>query len=97
MSFLRKLFGFGSAAPHAQTAPAATPVEYKGFTIHPAPYKSDGGQYQVAGMIEKEIDGARHEHRFIRADRHPTIEDATEIAIAKGRLIVDEQGERMFR
>ena len=96
MSFLKKLFGFGSPGETAQATPAAEPVEYKGFIIRPAPYKSEG-QYQVAGAIEKEIDGTRHEHQFIRADRHPTIEDATEIAIAKGRLIIDEQGERMFR
>ena len=97
MSFLKKLFGFGSGDTGATPAPAASAVEYKGFIIRPAPYKSDGGQYQVAGVIEKDIDGMRHEHRFIRADRHPTLEDATEIALAKARLIVDEQGERMFR
>ena len=98
MSFFKKLFGFGSGdGIGAQATPVASAVEYKGFTIRPAPYKSDGGQYQVAGVIEKDINGVRHEHRFIRADRHPTLQDATEIALAKARLIVDEQGERMFK
>jgi hypothetical protein len=96
MSFLKKLFGFGGRNAADEATPAADPVEYKGFTIRAAPYKSEG-QYQVAGVIEKEIDGTRHEHRFIRADRHAAIEDATEIALAKARLIVDEQGERMFK
>ena len=97
MSFLGKLFGFGSREGPSAATPTADPVEYKGFTIRPAPYKAEGGQFQVAGVIEKTIDGTRHEHRFIRADRHATLEDASEIAIAKGRLIVDEQGERMFK
>ena len=95
MSFLRKLFGFGSSSEAARTR-ESEPVAYKGFTIRAAPYKSEGDQFQVAGVIEKEVDGVRKEHRFIRADRHTSYDDAAEVAIAKGRLIIDEQGERMF-
>ena len=73
MSFLKKLFGLGSASGEGAAAPAGDPVEYKGFVIRPAPYKSEG-QYQTAGLIEKEIAGVRQEHRFVRADRHASHE-----------------------
>lgn len=100
MSFLRKLFGFGSfgfgSRSEASRKLESEPVAYKGFAIRAAPYTSEGDQYQVAGVIEKEIDGVRKEHRFIRADRHASYDDAAEVAVAKGRLIIDEQGERMF-
>jgi hypothetical protein len=93
MSFWKKLFG--SAAADGAAA-AETSVEYKGFLIVAAPYL-EGGQYQTAGRVEKEVDGVRKEHRFVRADRHAALEDAREFSLAKGRQIVDEQGERMFR
>ena len=55
MSFLGALFGRrGSAA----TAKVSDPVEYKGFVIRAAPFKSYGN-YQTAGTIEREFDGVR--------------------------------------
>ena len=95
MSFLKKLFGGGSAETGAAAAPVKS-VEYNGFTIRAAPYKSEG-QFQTAGVIEKEVGGVHKEHKFIRADRFASIDDAADFAIAKGRQIVDEQGERIFR
>jgi hypothetical protein len=92
MSFLKKLFGGGEK----QEAPATTKkAEYKGFVIEAQPYK-DGGQYQLAGVIRKDVGGTMKEHRFVRADRFTTIDDAAEIALSKGRQIIDEQGERLF-
>ena len=92
MSFWKSLFGGGSAA----SAPKASePVEYNGFVIRPAPFK-EGANYQTAGTIEKEIDGVRKEHRFIRADSHASMDAAVEFTIAKARQIVDQMGERMF-
>jgi hypothetical protein len=93
MSFWKKLFGRGEAAEAA--AQAGKSVEYNGFTIRAAPYLSEK-QYQTAGTVEKEVDGVRKEHRFVRADRFATYEDAEEFALMKGRQIVDQQGERMF-
>ena len=92
MSFLKSLFGFGSSS---REAPAAEAVDYKGFVIRPAPYLADG-QYQTAGTIEKEIGGTLKQHRFVRADRHPTLEAATAFSLDKARQIVDLQGERIF-
>ena len=94
MSFLKRLFGGGTATP------AALPTretEHKGFTIRAEPYKSDGGQFQTAGTIAKLVDGEPKLHRFVRADRHGSVDDALEFSLAKGRQIVDEQGDRMFR
>jgi hypothetical protein len=92
MSFLSSLFG--KLAP-AQTEKVAEPVEYKGFIIRPAPFKSEG-QYQTAGTIEREIDGVSKEHRFIRADAFASFDDAVTFTLSKARQIVDLQGERMF-
>ncbi len=91
MSFFKKLFGGGTAA----TAPAAEPQDYKGFTIRPTPFQ-EGGQYQTCGVISKEIDGTLKEHKLIRADRFPSLDDATETTIRKARQVIDEQGERIF-
>ena len=75
---------------------ASEPVAYKGYLIRAAPYKNDGGQYQIAGSIEREIGGVRKEHRFIRADALASHDDAVKFTLAKAQQIVDLQGERMF-
>ncbi len=93
MSFLNALFGRRDDAASTKTA---EPVEYKGFIIRPAPFK-ENGQYQTAGVIEREIDGVRKEHRFIRADAYATYEDAVNFTLNKARQMIDLQGERLFR
>jgi hypothetical protein len=92
MSFLSALFGRLAAT---EPEKASEPVEYKGYIIRAAPFKSEG-QYQTAGTIEREIDGVHREHRFIRADAFPSYEDAVNFTLGKARQIVDLQGERMF-
>lgn len=94
MSFFRKLFGGGSR-PAGQIESAGNPVDYKGYTIKPTPFQEDG-QYQTCGLISKEIDGALKEHRLIRADRFPSLDDATETTLRKARQVIDEQGDRIF-
>jgi hypothetical protein len=97
MSFFKRLFGGGAAAEsNPGEAKTTAEVEHAGFTIRAQPYKAEGG-YQTAGIVSKGEGENRREHRFIRADRFPVIEDATEFALRKGRQLVDEQGERMFR
>jgi hypothetical protein len=93
MSFFKKLFGGGGAAAAPKSVKSA---EHKGFTIEARPYK-EGGQFQLAGVISKEIDGVRKEHSYVRADRFTSIDEAAEIALVKGRQIIDEQGENIFR
>lgn len=95
MSFLKSLFGLGGKA--SDEAPSTLKqAEHNGFSIEARPYK-EGGQFQTAGLISKTIDGVRKEHKFVRADRFSTIEEAADFALTKGRQIVDEQGERLFR
>jgi hypothetical protein len=95
MSFFSSLFGRGAAAGSDAVAKAAAAIEYKGYVICAAPYKSNG-QYQTAGTIAREIDGVRREHRFIRADAHASYDDAVNFTLNKARQIIDLQGERMF-
>lgn len=96
MSFLKSLFGWGQSAEEKAAPAADATLEHKGFLITAAPFKNEG-QFQTAGTISREVDGAMKEHRFIRADRHASHEDAVIFSLSKGRQIVDEQGERLFR
>lgn len=96
MSFLKKLFGGGGASSEAPVeAKPLKEVEHKGFIIRATPFKADG-QYQTCGVISKEVGGEAKEHRFIRADRFASIDDAVDVSIRKGQQVIDEQGERMF-
>lgn len=97
MSFLKSLFGWGKTASvdGAEAAPAAS-IDHKGFTITATPFRNEG-QFQTSGVVSKVIDGEAKEHKFIRADRHSSMEDAVTFSLAKGRQIVDEQGDRLFR
>jgi hypothetical protein len=94
MSFLdalKGLFGAGAAGGPVEVEV----VEYKGYRIKPAPYPAKG-QFQTAGSIEKDFPDGMKEHKFIRAETHPSRDDAANFAVAKGRQIIDEQGDRIF-
>ena len=67
-------------------------IEYKGFTIEARPYK-DGGQFQLAGEILKN----GKSYRFVRADKFTDKDEAADIAISKGQLIIDQMGESIFK
>jgi hypothetical protein len=88
MAFWSNWFGGGAAE---QSKPLKT-LEYKGYIIEAVPYK-DGGMWQLAGVVRK--DGK--EHRFVRADKFNSSEEAADIAISKGQLIVDQSGDSMFQ
>ena len=90
MSLLSALFGKLALAP-AEKVPE--PVEYKGFIIRPAPFKTEG-QFQTAGTIEREIGGVRKEHRFIRADAFASFDDAVAFTLAKARQMVEHDPEK---
>jgi hypothetical protein len=94
MSFLKRLFG-GGGTSEAQAPAVAKEIEHKGFVVRATPYKRDG-QYQTSGTVSKEIGGVVKEHKFVRADRFAGLDDAVEVSLAKGRQIIDEQGERIF-
>ena len=90
-ALLARLFGGSAAAP-----PEEDPVEYNnGYRIRPTPFPRLG-QYQTAGVIEKEIGGEVKEHRFVRAETHSSHEEAVAHSIVKAKQIIDEQGDRIF-
>lgn len=95
MSFFKRLFGGGASDGGEGAGPAAAAQEHKGFSIAATPYKADG-QFQTCGVISKDIDGVRKEHRFVRADRFASQQEAADMALRKARQIIDEQGDRIF-
>ncbi len=93
MSFFKKLFGLGSGS--AAVSPEPKSIEHEGYEIIATPYE-ERGRFQLCGVIAKEIDGERREHRFIRADQFTTLDDAVEMTFFKGRQIIDQSGPRLF-
>jgi len=47
-------------------------------------------------VIEKDFPDGVKEHRFIRAETHQSLDSAIELALAKGKQIIDQQGDRIF-
>lgn len=107
---LKKLLSglFGGAKPASGNAPAAEPVEYKGYLIVSEP-ADQGGQYRVSGWIRKPAGGGEQggeeggeqgseplEHRFERSDMVPGREACDQLMIGKARRFIDEVGDAMF-
>lgn len=96
MSFLKALFARKSeSGPAAASAPAKQ-LEHNGFLIKAMPFK-EAGQFQTAGVIEKEIGGVLKEQRFVRVDKFGSLAEAADFSLLKGRQIIDEQGDRLFK
>ena len=94
MSFLKKLFGGGSTSHVDKSASSAS--EYKGFTVRAAPYQEQG-QWQMCGTIEKTLNGDIQSHRFIRADKFSSHEQAVEFTVSKAHQIIDQMGDTVFK
>jgi hypothetical protein len=91
MSLFKRLFG-GSTPK----VPAPDPtLEHDGFVVRATPYESQG-QWQLCGVITREIDGVTKESRFVRADRFADRDTAIEMTFDKAKRIIAEQGVRMF-
>ena len=85
MSLFSKLFGGGGGAA------AADPIDYKGFSITPAPAR-EGSRYRIGAHVEK--DGKSH--HLIRADTLDDAESANEASINKAKQLIDQMGDRLF-
>lgn len=97
MSFWKKIFGGSNTTGSEPTAPQTAGEEsYKGHAIS-AVIMPAGGEFQLAGQIEKDINGERKVYKFIRADRFSSKDDLVASALAKGRQIIDEQGDGIYR
>lgn len=91
-----RLVGGPDSREHRElNASSAAAVEYKGCRIRPTPYPANG-QFQTAGVVEKDFPEGAKEHRFVRAETHPTEDGAAAFAITKGKQIIDEMGDRIF-
>jgi hypothetical protein len=96
MSFWKNLFGGGAASAEPDGDRVLGEESYKGFLIKAIEMKA-GSELQLAGTIEKEIGGELKSYRFVRADRMTSRDDLIAMALSKGRQIIDEQGEQIFR
>lgn len=92
MSFLKKLFGGGGAAPAAASHPTQ---EYKGYVITAHPV-AEGGQHRVSGTIMRDDAGEHREKRFERSDRLSSRDEAVDMCFQKGRLMIDQLGPSVF-
>ncbi|MDX6750988.1 HlyU family transcriptional regulator [Geminicoccaceae bacterium 1502E] len=93
---LKKLLGGGGGGGEPPAPDRSAAVEYKGYRIIPHP-RPHGGQFLTSGIIEKDFPEGMRSHEFIRADTHASADDAKSFAIIKGRQIIDQEGDRVFR
>jgi hypothetical protein len=92
-SFFSRLFGSGKTG--LDRSAAGETVEYKGYRIRPAPFRADA-QFQTAGFIEKDFPEGPREHRFIRAEKHASAEEAASFSVTKAKQIIDGSGDAIF-
>lgn len=83
---------FGGSTPEPRQGSTETVA---GYSVTPEPLPRDG-QFLTAGVITDGEGDASREHRFIRADMHPTFEQACAHSLQKAEQIISEQGDRMF-
>lgn len=96
MSFLKKLFGGGASNAEPEGDTVLGEESYNGYLIKAIEMKA-GSELQLAGIIEKQVAGELKTYRFVRADRMTSREDLVALALAKGRQIINEQGDAIFR
>ncbi len=92
MGFFSRLFGGSSKTVEVKTV---EPVEYKGFQIYPESI-AEGGQFRIAGRIEKSQEGEVKSHRFIRSDLLGTEDDANQLMLRKSQMFIDQMGDKIF-
>ncbi|CAM2805074.1 HlyU family transcriptional regulator [Moritella viscosa] len=106
---LKRFFSDSDDKPVDNT-PSVEPVHYNDYLIFVMP-KEEGGQYRVAGFIEKPIvkdpveqgnDEKENEvenlrHLFIRSDVCMSKQQAEQITLQKCKLFIDQVGDNMFK
>ncbi len=90
MSIFSKLFGGGKPKPQAE------PIHHNDCLIYPEPQSEQGG-FRVAARIEKDFDGETKTHQLIRADKCQSMEEAVETSSLKAKMLIDQQGDSIFR
>jgi hypothetical protein len=96
-SSILSMFSGGAKQPGsaASASVAADPQTYADCTIYAAPQK-EGGQYRLAGRIEKTVGDEVLVRNFIRADMFSSTDDAVECTVRKAQQIIDQNGPSLF-
>ena len=92
MGFFSRLFKTNS---NKTIMKVTEPEEYKGYFIFQESIL-EGGQYRVAGRIEKQLDGTIKSHHFIRSDLLATKQDANDLMLKKSKMFIDQMGDSIF-
>ncbi|MCA0937552.1 transcriptional regulator [Vibrio alginolyticus] len=92
MGFFSRLFGGSEKSVEVKSV---EPVEYQGFQIYPESI-AEGGQFRIAGRIEKSFDGVVKSHRFIRSDLLGSEDDANQLMLKKSQMFIDQMGDKIF-
>lgn len=97
-SIFSKIFSaFSSPQPKSPSTPETTvPHSHGECVIYPTPI-AEGGQYRLAGRIEKHSNGEVLVHEFVRADTFSNRDDAVEFTVRKARLLIDQSGDTLFQ
>ena len=91
LQFIKNLLRGGGASAGEEAA-----VEYNGYAIAPRPRQKAGG-WSTEAVIRKTVDGEDKQHHFIRADTSPSKAEAVSLCITKAKLLLDQQGEKIFK
>lgn len=91
MSLFSRLFGGGGGA----SGPEPETIDYNGYAVTPTPIR-EGNRYRISARIEKDVAGVAKIHTLIRADTIDDLDTAVEASIAKAKMLIDEQGDRLF-
>ncbi|HCV70751.1 HlyU family transcriptional regulator [Agrobacterium tumefaciens] len=97
-SFFSKIlsaFGSGQSADAPQKVAQSEPHVHGDYLIYATPLK-EGGQFRLAGRIEKKDGEETLVHEFVRADVFTSMDDAVEFTIRKAKLIIDQNGASLF-
>lgn len=61
-------------------------------SLNPSP-----GGFRVGARIEKDVDGETKTHHMIRADKCQSAEEAASTSLRKAKMLIDQQGDGIFR
>lgn len=88
MSLLSRLFG--KSAPKTPD-----PILHKDCRIFAQPVAASGG-YRIAARIEKDMGDQTRTHHLQRADTCASLQEATDLSVAKARQAIDQLGDTLF-
>lgn len=93
--FSSLLSAFSGKDKPVKAAASAEPVPYNDCLIFAEPM-AEGGQYRLAGRIEKVVNGETLVRNVIRADMFSSMDDAVTFTIRKAEQIIDQNGASLF-